>query len=57
MAADDLCAYIWDIRQILRKYDRNIPEGMTVDGLIDAIREEIYQAESHGAAYAMSTFL
>ena len=56
MCADDLCAYIWDIRQILRKYN-DLPEGMTADGLIDAIREEIYQAENDGAAHAMSTFL
>ena len=56
MCADDLCAYIWDIRQILRKYDRELPEGMTADALIDAIREEIYQAENDGTALAMSTY-
>ena len=57
MCADDLCAYIWDIRQILRKYDRDLPEDMTADELMDAIREEIYHAENDGAAHAMSTFL
>ena len=56
MCADDLCAYIWDIRQILRKYDHHLPAGMTADGLIDAIHEEIYQAENDGAAHAMSTY-
>lgn len=57
MCADDLCAYIFDIRQIIRRYDHHLPEGMTADALIDAIKEEIWHGENDGAALAMSNYV